>query len=147
MSLKETLMQDLKTAMKTKDKRTKDTITMVRAAIKQKEVDERVELDDEGVLKVLSKEIKERRGSIEEFEKAGRDDLVESTKAEIDVLMKYMPEQLSEEELEKLIRQVMEENNITEKKQMGLLMKNIMPKVQGRADGKAVNAIVNRILN
>lgn len=147
MSLKETLMQDLKTAMKTKDKRTKDTITMVRAAIKQKEVDERVELDDDGVLKVLAKEIKERRGSIEEFEKAGRDDLVESTKAEIDVLMKYMPEQLSEEELEKLIRQVMEENNITEKKQMGLLMKNIMPKVQGRADGKAVNAIVNRILN
>ena len=147
MSLKETLMRDLKTAMKTKDKRAKDTITMVRAAIKQKEVDERVELDDEGVLKVLSKEIKERRGSIEEFEKAGRDDLVESTKAEIDVLMKYMPEQLSEEELEKLIRQVMEENNITEKKQMGLLMKNIMPKGQGRADGKAVNAIVNRILN
>ena len=140
-------MQDLKTAMKTKDKRTKDTITMVRAAIKQKEVDERVELDDDGVLTVLAKEIKERRGSIEEFEKAGRDDLVESTKAEIDVLMKYMPEQLSEEELEKLIRQVMEENNITEKKQMGLLMKNIMPKVQGRADGKAVNAIVNRILN
>ena len=147
MSLKETLMQDLKTAMKTKDKRAKDTITMVRAAIKQKEVDERVELDDDGVLTVLAKEIKERRGSIEEFEKAGRDDLVESTKAEIDVLMKYMPEQLSEEELEKLIRQVMEENNITEKKQMGLLMKNIMPKVQGRADGKAVNAIVNRILN
>lgn len=147
MSLKETLMQDLKTAMKTKDKRAKDTITMVRAAVKQKEVDDRVELDDEGVLKVLAKEIKERRGSIEEFEKAGRDDLVESTKAEIDVLMKYMPEQLSEEELEKLIRQVMEENNITEKKQMGLLMKNIMPKVQGRADGKAVNAIVNRILN
>ena len=147
MSLKETLMQDLKTAMKTKDKRTKDTITMVRAAIKQKEVDERVELDDDGVLTVLAKEIKERRGSIEEFEKAGRDGLVESTKAEIDVLMKYMPEQLSEEELEKLIRQVMEENNITEKKQMGLLMKNIMPKVQGRADGKAVNAIVNRILN
>ena len=147
MSLKETLMQDLKTAMKTKDKRAKDTITMVRAAIKQKEVDERVELDDEGVLKVLSKEIKERRGSIEEFEKAGRDDLVESTKAEIDVLMKYMPEQLSEEELEKLVRQVMEENNITEKKQMGLLMKNIMPKVQGRADGKAVNASVNRILD
>ncbi|MEJ8785835.1 GatB/YqeY domain-containing protein [Peptoniphilus sp. EMRHCC_23] len=146
MSLKETLMQDLKTAMKTKDKRAKDTITMVRAAVKQKEVDDRVELDDDGVLKVLAKEIKERRGSIEEFEKAGRDDLVEATKAEIDVLMKYMPEQLSEEELEKLIRQVMEENNITEKKQMGLLMKNIMPKVQGRADGKAVNAIVNRIL-
>ena len=76
MSLKETLMQDLKTAMKTKDKRTKDTITMVRAAIKQKEVDERVELDDDGVLTVLAKEIKERRGSIEEFEKAGRDDLI-----------------------------------------------------------------------
>ena len=146
MSLKETLMQDLKTAMKNKDKRTKDTITMVRAAIKQKEVDERVELDDDGVIQVIAKEIKERRGSIEEFQKAGRDDLVDSTKAEIDVLLNYMPEQLSEEELEKLIRKVMEENNITEKKQMGLLMKSIMPKVQGRADGKAVNAIVNRIL-
>lgn len=146
MSLKETLMQDLKTAMKNKDKRTKDTITMVRAAIKQKEVDERVELDDDGVIQVIAKEIKERRGSIEEFQKAGRDDLVDSTKAEIDVLLNYMPEQLSEEELEAMIRKVMEENNITEKMQMGLLMKSIMPKVQGRADGKAVNAIVNRIL-
>ena len=146
MSLKETLMQDLTTAMKNKAKRTKDTITMVRAAIKQKEVDERVELDDDGVIQVIAKEIKERRGSIEEFQKAGRDDLVDSTKAEIDVLLNYMPEQLSEEELEAMIRKVMEENNITEKKQMGLLMKSIMPKVQGRADGKAVNAIVNRIL-
>ena len=146
MSLKETLMQDLKTAMKNKDKRTKDTITMVRAAIKQKEVDERVELDDDGVIQVIAKEMKERPGSIEEFQKAGRDDLVDSTKAEIDVLLNYMPEQLSEEELEAMIRKVMEENNITEKKQMGLLMKSIMPKVQGRADGKAVNAIVNRIL-
>ena len=147
MSLKETLMQDLKTAMKNKDKRTKDTITMVRAAIKQKEVDDHVELNDDDVIQIIAKEIKERRGSIEEFQKAGRDDLIESTKAEIDVLLNYMPEQLSEEELEAMIRKVMEENNITEKKQMGLLMKSIMPKVQGRADGKAVNAIVNRILN
>ena len=147
MSLKETLMQDLKTAMKNKDKRTKDTITMVRAAIKQKEVDDRVELNDDDVIQIIAKEIKERRGSIEEFQKAGRDDLIDSTKAEIDVLLNYMPEQLSEEELEAMIRKVMEENNITEKKQMGLLMKSIMPKVQGRADGKAVNAIVNRILN
>lgn len=147
MSLKETLMQDLKTAMKNKDKKTKDTITMVRAAIKQKEVDDHVELNDDDVIQIIAKEIKERRGSIEEFQKAGRDDLIESTKAEIDVLLNYMPEQLSEEELEAMIRKVMEENNITEKKQMGLLMKNIMPKVQGRADGKAVNAIVNRILN
>lgn len=140
-------MQDLKTAMKNKDKRTKDTITMVRAAIKQKEVDDHVELNDDDVIQIIAKEIKERRGSIEEFQKAGRDDLIDSTKAEIDVLLNYMPEQLSEEELEAMIRKVMEENNITEKKQMGLLMKNIMPKVQGRADGKAVNAIVNRILN
>lgn len=147
MSLKETLMQDLKTAMKNKDKRTKDTITMVRAAIKQKEVDDHVELNDDDVIQIIAKEIKERRGSIEEFQKAGRDDLIDSTKAEIDVLLNYMPEQLSEEELEAMIRKVMEENNITEKKQMGLLMKNIMPKVQGRTDGKAVNAIVNRILN
>lgn len=147
MSLKETLMQDLKTAMKNKDKRTKDTITMVRAAIKQKEVDDHVELNDDDVIRIIAKEIKERRGSIEEFQKAGRDDLIDSTKAEIDVLLNYMPEQLSEEELEAMIRKVMEENNITEKKQMGLLMKSIMPKVQGRADGKAVNAIVNRILN
>ncbi|MDQ0507599.1 uncharacterized protein YqeY [Peptoniphilus ivorii] len=147
MSLKETLMQDLKTAMKEKNKKTKDTITLVRAAIKQKEVDERIELDDEGVLQILSKQIKERRGSIEEFGKAGRDDLVRETEEEIQILMRYMPEQLSEEELEKLVREVMAEHDITEKKQIGLLMKNIMPKVQGRADGKAVNAIVNRILN
>ncbi|MDO5301720.1 MAG: GatB/YqeY domain-containing protein [Tissierellia bacterium] len=145
MSLKDTLMQDLKTAMKEKDKLRKDTITMVRAAIKQKEVDERVELSDEEVQSILQKQIKERRASIEEFKKGGRDDLIEKTEGEIKILEVYLPEQLSDEELTEIVRGVMEEHQITEKKQFGLLMKEVMPKVQGRADGKRVNEIATRL--
>lgn len=147
MSLKEKLMQDLKSAMKNKDKKRKDTITLVRASIKQKEVDERVELEDEDILEIISKQVKERRASIEEFKKAGRDDLVAETEEEINILLDYLPEQLSEEELEEMVREIISENNITEKKQIGLIMKEIMPKIKGRADGKMVNKIVARILN
>lgn len=147
MSLKEKLMADLKIAMKDKDKKRKDTITMVRASIKQKEVDERVDLDDEEVLDIISKEVKERRASIEEFRKGERQDLIDETEKEIEILLDYLPEQLSEVELEEMIKEIISEKNITEKNQIGLLMKEIMPKIKGRADGKMVNKIVANILN
>lgn len=147
MSLKEKLMDDLKVAMKDKDKKRKDTITMVRASIKQKEVDERIDLDDAAVLDIISKEVKERRASIEEFRKGNRQDLIDETEKEIAILLDYLPEQLSEEELESLIREIIEKNEIKEKNQMGLLMKEIMPKIKGRADGKLVNKIAAKILN
>lgn len=147
MSLKERLMADLKDAMKNKDKLRKDVITMVRAAIKQKEVDERVELDDADIENIISKQLKEKKSSIEEFKKGNRQDLVDQTNAEIEILLKYLPEQLSDEELREIIKKVIDENEITSMKDIGKLMKNVMPLIKGKADGKQVNIIAKELLN
>lgn len=147
MSLKERLMADLKEAMKSKDKLRKDVITMVRAAIKQKEVDERVELDDSDILDIVSKQLKEKKSSIDEFKKGNREDLVIQTNDEIEILLKYLPEQLSDEELKEIIKKVIDENEITSMKDIGKLMKNVMPLIKGKADGKQVNLIAKEILN
>ena len=147
MSLKERLMADLKDAMKNKDKLRKDVITMVRAAIKQKEVDERVELDDSDILDIVSKQLKEKKSSIDEFKKGNREDLVKQTNDEIEILLKYLPEQLSDEELKEIIKKVIDENEITSMKDIGKLMKNVMPLIKGKADGKQVNLIAKELLN
>ena len=147
MSLKERLMADLKDAMKNKDKLRKDVITMVRAAIKQKEVDERVELDDSDIENIISKQLKEKKASIEEFKKGNRQDLVDQTNDEIEILLKYLPEQLSDEELKEIIKKVIDENEITSMKDIGKLMKNVMPLIKGKADGKQVNVIAKELLN
>ena len=147
MSLKERLMADLKTAMKEKDKLRKDVITMVRASVKQKEVDERVELEDADIENIISKQLKEKKASIEEFKKGNREDLVEKTNDEIEILLEYLPEQLSDEELKEIIKKVIDENNITSMKDSGLLRKNVMPLVKGKADGKQVNVIAKELLN
>ena len=147
MSLKERLMADLKEAMKSKDKLRKDVITMVRAAIKQKEVDERVELDDADIENIISKQLKEKKSSIEEFKKGNRQDLVDQTNAEIEILLKYLPEQLSDEELKEIIKKVIDEKEITSMKDIGKLMKNVMPLIKGKADGKQVNVIAKELLN
>lgn len=147
MSLKERLMADLKEAMKSKDKLRKDVITMVRAAIKQKEVDERVELDDSNILDIISKQLKEKKSSIDEFKKGNREDLVKQTNDEIEILLKYLPEQLSDEELKEIIKKVIDENEITSMKDIGKLMKNVMPLIKGKADGKQVNLIAKELLN
>ncbi|MFR8927223.1 GatB/YqeY domain-containing protein [Peptoniphilus senegalensis] len=147
MSLKERLMADLKEAMKSKDKLRKDVITMVRAAIKQKEVDERVELDDSDIENIISKQLKEKKASIEEFKKGNRQDLVDQTNDEIEILLKYLPEQLSDEELKEIIKKVIDEKEITSMKDIGKLMKNVMPLIKGKADGKQVNVIAKELLN
>lgn len=147
MSIKEKLMQDLKAAMKSHDKVRKDTITMVRAAIKQIEVDKRVDLSDEEVIDIISKQYKERVSSIEEFKRGGRDDLVAQTEEEIKILLEYLPKQLSDEELEDIIKEAIEKLSITTKRQIGELMKEVMPKVKGKADGKKVNSIASKYLN
>ena len=147
MSLKERLMADLKDAMKNKDKLRKDVITMVRAAIKQKEVDERVELDDSDIENIISKQLKEKKASIEEFKKGNRQDLVDQTNDEIEILLKYLPEQLSDEELKEIIKKVIDEKEITSMKDIGKLMKNVMPLIKGKADGKQVNVIAKELLN
>lgn len=147
MSIKEKLMQDLKAAMKSHDKIKKDTITMVRAAIKQIEVDKRVDLSDEEVIDIISKQYKERVSSIDEFKRGGRDDLVAQTKEEIKIILEYLPKQLTDEELEDIIKEAIEKLSITSKKQIGELMKEVMPKIKGKADGKKVNSIASKYLN
>ena len=116
MSIKEKLMQDLKAAMKSHDKIKKDTITMVRAAIKQIEVDKRVDLSDEEVIDIISKQYKERVSSIDEFKRGGRDDLVAQTEEEIKIILEYLPKQLTDEELEDIIKEAIEKLSITSKK-------------------------------
>lgn len=146
MSLKNKLMEDMKTSMKNKDTLRKNTITMIRASIKQKEVDERIELDDKDIIDIISKQLKEKKNVIEEFEKGGRQDLVEQTEKEIEILLEYLPEQLTEEEIEEIVKEVIEEVNAKSVKDMGIIMKNVMPKIKGRADGGAVNKIVRKYL-
>lgn len=146
MSIKDKLMEDFKASMRNKDTVRKNTITMVRSSIKQKEVDERIELEDEDILDIISKQVKEKKNAIEEFEKGNREDLVELTKKEMDILLEYLPEQLTEEEIEEMVKGVIEETKANSMKDMGLVMQNIMPKVKGRADGSLVNKIVRKYL-
>lgn len=141
MSLKEKLMDDLKTAMRDKDKLSKDAITMIRADIKRKEVDERIEVTDEQILDIISKQLKEKKASIEDFKKGNRQDLVDKTNDEIRVLLRYLPEQLSEDDLRKIVVEAIKKENILSQKEIGKLMKAVMPLVKGKADGKEVNRI------
>ncbi|HOL91880.1 MAG TPA: GatB/YqeY domain-containing protein [Clostridiales bacterium] len=146
MSLKEQLLEDMKDAMKKKDTVRKNAIQMARAAILQTEKDNRITLDDDGVTDVIAKEVKKRRDVLPEYERSGREDLVRDLKVEIDTLMKYLPQQLTEEELEAIVRQTVEETGASSPRDMGRVMQAVMPKVKGRADGKMVNAIVKKIL-
>lgn len=146
MPIKDKLMEDLKYSMKNKDTVRKNTVTMVRAAIKQKEIDEKIELTDEDILDIISKQVKQRKDSIEEFAKGGREDLVELTKKEIDVLMEYLPKQLTEEEIEPIVKEAIEEVKAESMKDMGKVMNAVLPKVKGRADGSVVNKIVRKHL-
>lgn len=147
MSLKDKLMEDLKFSMKNKETIRKNTVTMVRAAIKQREVDERIELNDEQILEIIAKQLKEKKMAIEEFNKGSRQDLVQLTENEIEILLEYLPKQLTEEEVEKLVKETIDEVGATSMKDIGLIMKNVMPKVKGVADGNMVNKAIKKILN
>lgn len=147
MSLEAKLMEDLKTSMKAKDTVRKDTITLVRAAIKQIEVDERREVSDEEIIEIISKQLKEKKSVIDEFKRGNREDLVDLTEKEMEILLTYLPEQLSEDELRQIVSDTIKDLNATSMKDMGLVMKTAMPKVSGRADGNIVSKIVKDILN
>ncbi|MDD2495855.1 MAG: GatB/YqeY domain-containing protein [Tissierellia bacterium] len=146
MPLKEKLMDDLKESMKSKEKVKKNVVTMIRAAIKQREVDERIELDDTDIIDIIAKQIKQKRDSIDGFEKGNRQDLVDLTNEEIKILLDYLPPQLSEEELDTIVKKAIEETGAQTKKDLGKLMALIMPQVKGKADGKLVNQIVAKYL-
>ena len=147
MLLKDQLMEDLKVAMKEKDVVRKTTITMLRAAIKQVEVDQRVDLGDENVIQIIAKQVKQKRAAIEEFEKADRQDLVDEAHQEIKVLEAYLPEQLSEEELKQLITEAIAETGAASPKEMGKVISLVSGKTTGRADGKLIATLVKEILS
>ena len=142
MALKETFMEELKIAMREKDEMKKNVVTMVRAAVKQVEVDNRVELDDEGIVEIIAKEVKKRKDALPEYEKSGREDAILELKSEIDYLMKYLPEQLSEEEVKEIVIATIAETGAAGMKDMGKVMSAVIAKTKGRADGKIISQLV-----
>ena len=147
MSLKETLFQDLKTAMKDKDTVRKNTIQLVRAGVLQIEKDNHVELDDDGVLDVIAKELKKRRDSLPEFEKSGRTDLIDNLNKEIEVLLGYHPEQQTEDDIQKIVEETIAETGAGTMKDMGKVMGAVSSKVKGRADNRVVSGYVKKLLS
>ena len=146
MSLKDQLKDDLKSAMKDKDSVRKNVVQLIKAGVLQIEKDKQITLDDEGVLEVIAKQLKQRRDSLPDYEKSGRDDLVEGLKREMEILMGYLPAQLSREELEVIVKDAISETGAQSLKDMGKIMANVMPKTKGRADGKEINQIARTLL-
>ena len=145
--LAERLTEDLKQAMKDKDKLRLSVIRMVRAAIKNAEIEKRRPLGDDEILDVLNRELKQRQESLEEFEKAGRQDLSQQAQEEIRILRQYLPEPLDDQALAELIEVAIQETGAATKRDLGKVMSVLMPKVKGRADGKKVNQMVQQRLN
>lgn len=146
MSLKETLMSDLKDAMKQKDTVRKDTIQLVRSGILQIEKDKQVTLDDDGVIDVIAKELKSRRDSLPEYEKSGREDLIAQLNREIEILLGYLPTQLTESEIQEIVDSTVKELNAATMKDMGKVMAAVTAKTKGRADNKVVSRYVKEKL-
>ena len=146
MSLKEQLFADLKTAMKEKDTLKKDTVQLIRSGILQFEKDNKVELDDEGVMEIITKQLKSRRDSLPDFIKSGREDLIEKLNKEIEILLGYLPEQLSEDEIAAIVEEAIAATGAASIKEMGKIMGAITPKVKGRADMKIVGNFVKKML-
>jgi hypothetical protein len=146
MSLSERLNNDMKQAMKSQDKFKLSVIRMVRSAVKNQEIELKRPLDDSEVLDILSREIKLRKDSLQQFESAGREDLAQDIAAEIEIISQYLPQQLTEEELTLIVQQTIQETGASSKADMGKVMGALMPKVKGRADGKQVNRLVQQLL-
>ena len=141
-------MADFKDAMKAKDEVRKNTSSFARAAIKQYEVDNRQELDDEGIIAILSKQVKMRKDALYDFEKAGRTDLADEYKSEIEILMSYLPEQMDASKIKEAVQAAADEMGIEkDKKNMGRLMGAVMKKVKGLADGNDVRKAVEEFLS
>ena len=149
MGLKEQLMQDYKEAMKSADTVRKNTVNMVRAAIKQHEVDQRVTLEDDvDIIKIIKKQVKMRADALEDFAKAGRDDMLEAYRKEIEILQSYLPEEMGEEEIKAKVAEIAEKLGVEKTmKSMGVLMKSVMAELKDKADGSAVNKAVKEFLS
>lgn len=146
MGLKERLINDMKEAMKSKDRVKLSTIRMINSLIKNAEIEKRGELSDEEIVSLLMKYAKQRRESIEMYEKGGRRDLVEKEKQELSIVESYLPEQMGEDEVREIVREAVEKTGARSVKDIGSVMKYVMPKVKGRVDGSTVNRIAKEML-
>ncbi len=146
MTIKEKLQIDLKDAMMSKDTIRKNVVQLIKAGVLQVEKDKRITLDDEGVLDVIAKQLKQRRDSLPDYEKSGREDLIAQLKREMELLMEYLPKQLSYDELVEIVKEAVLETGATTIKDMGKIMAAVMPKTKGRADGKEINLIARELL-
>ena len=146
MTLKDRLLSDMRTAMKERASFKKSVISMVRAAVLQIEKDKRTQLDDQGVIEVIAKEVKSRKEAIEMFRQGGRQDLIDKNEKEIEILSEYLPPQLSEAEIKEIIEDAVNKTGAAGLKDMGRVMGAVMPKVKGRAEGSIVNRLVKELL-
>ncbi len=144
--LKEKLLDDLKSAMKDKNVNRKNTVQMVRASILQVEKDKKIELNDDQILEVIAKEFKRRNDSLADYEKSGREDLINQIKEEMAILEEYLPRKLSEEELTEKVKEIISAVGATSMKDMGKIMKEAKEQLGVTADGKMINEIVKKIL-
>ena len=144
--LKEKLMEDLKVAMRNKDEIRKNTVQMVRAAILQIEKDKGIQVEDDKILEIIAKEVKSKKDALKDFEKAGREDLINQTNEEIAVLQEYLPKQLSREEIKIELEKIITEIGATSMKDMGNIMKEAKAKMGAAADGKTINEVAKEIM-
>ena len=144
--LKEKLLEDLKMSMKEKNEVRKNAVQMVRAAILQVEKDNGVTLEDEKIIQIIAKEVKKRKDSLDDYIKGGREDIVKQVEEEISILSEYLPKQLSKEEIEKIVKEIIDEVSATSIKDMGKVMKEAKEKIGARADGKTINEVVKELL-
>lgn len=145
--LKEKLLEDMKVSMRDKKVIRKNVIQMVRAAILQVEKDKQIELNDEQITEIIAKESKKRKDSLADYEKSGRQDLIDQINEEIAILAEYLPQPLSTEEIEKIVEEVIAETGASTMKDMGKVMKEAKAKIGPAADGKTINEIVKQKLN
>ena len=146
MSMKERLMQDLKQAMKEKDIIKKNVVQMIRASILQVEKDKQIELGDEEIINIISKEGKKRKDALEDYKKSGREDLVKQIEEEINIINAYLPKQLTKEELSTEVEKIIEELQATSIKDMGKVMKLANERIGAKSDGKTINEVVKTLL-
>jgi uncharacterized protein YqeY len=147
MSLEERLIEEMKGAMKSSDKLRLSTIRMIRSALKNKEIEIRKKLEDEDVVKVIQAMVRKGEESVEQFQTGGRTDLVEKEKKEIEILKSFLPQPLSQDQILKIIDQSIQETQASSLKDIGKVMKSVMPKMGGKADGKLINQLVKERLS
>ena len=147
MTLEERLVEEMKEAMKANDKLRLSTIRMIRSSVKNKEIELRKPLDDEAVQKVIQGMVRKGEESLEQFKLGGRMDLVEKESQEIEILRSYLPQALTQEEMIKIVDETIQEVQATSLKDLGKVMKSVMPKLQGKADGKLINQLVKERLS